>query len=73
MSDPELSKTAFERTLLMEERSKMLKQIQRRGVNHRLAELNGPTAEDAATRLTTVCQFFLLKKQPTKNIGFIVN
>jgi hypothetical protein len=41
LSDPELSKTAFERTLLMEERSKMLKQMQRRGVASRLAQING--------------------------------
>lgn len=41
LSDPELSKTAFERTLLMEERSKMLKQMQRRVVASRLAQING--------------------------------
>ncbi|KAL3108614.1 hypothetical protein niasHT_015536 [Heterodera trifolii] len=32
LNDPELSITAYERTLLMEERTKMLKQIQRRGM-----------------------------------------
>lgn len=30
LSDPELSKTAFERTLLMEERTKMLRDLQKR-------------------------------------------
>ncbi|KAL3103308.1 hypothetical protein niasHS_002494 [Heterodera schachtii] len=32
LNDPELSTTAYERTLLMEERTKMLKQMQRRGM-----------------------------------------
>jgi potassium/chloride transporter 4/5/6 len=44
LSDPELSKTAFERTLLMEERSKMLKQMQRRGIANR--QLNEPGGGD---------------------------
>ncbi|CAK5031253.1 unnamed protein product [Meloidogyne enterolobii] len=49
LSDPELSKTAFERTLLMEERSKMLKQMQRRGIaNNRQLNEPGGDSDDRA-------------------------
>uniref|UniRef100_A0A914KMK1 Uncharacterized protein n=3 Tax=Meloidogyne incognita group TaxID=654580 RepID=A0A914KMK1_MELIC len=49
LSDPELSKTAFERTLLMEERSKMLKQMQRRGIaNNRQMNEPGGDSDDGA-------------------------
>uniref|UniRef100_A0A914GU58 Uncharacterized protein n=1 Tax=Globodera rostochiensis TaxID=31243 RepID=A0A914GU58_GLORO len=41
INDPALSKTAFERTLLMEERTKMLKQMQRRGISSNHSQING--------------------------------